>query len=347
MKGREIINNITQEKMPNIQQVREQILYQPIQAKRGFARLRLSTAAAIVAALIVFASAAYAVAGYQRVTTGGAWDIVILPNDEYGRQIYNHRNQSRITGRTVYWALGGNMYIGRINAETAQFINESLEGQIFTASGTAIDFELAVSMPGALSFGRHYLYDKGYTLYTADGYPVGSIILFRTEGGEPYKVYIRTKAHEEELWGFNSTYEEVQATLGEALRLPTAYIEIFQPPCFDLHNMRPYSQDAVWRASVRYSVSVISDIFDWCQDEMRITIESVWDNGGYPIWTIYYLGGEAIAHDIAGVTVYELNLPDTALHFMWVLDGLAYRLTPSPVFTPGQTMDVIYSMIAR
>jgi len=349
MKGQEIINHITHEKMPDVQQMREICLTQPVQAKRHFKRLRLSTAAAIVAVFVIFASVAYAIVdrAYQRVATGGMWDIVLLPDDDYGRQIYQERNEGRRTGHHVYWALGGNIYTGRINAEAARFINQQLEGQIFASDGSAIDFELAVSLPGILSFGRYHLDDRGNTLYTADGYPVGSISLFRTNDNELYSVAIRTQAQEEEIRGFNSSYEEVRAVLGKALRLPAVHIDKFQPPCFDLRDMWPHLPEPGWHVSVRYTINEITGIFDFCRYEIRIFIENTRGEDGPPLLTMYYLGGEAIARYIAGVTVYELNIPDHMLHFVWEKDGLAYRLTPSPVFTHEQIMEVIYSMVAR
>jgi len=78
---------------------------------------------------------------------------------------------------------------------------------------------------------------------------------------------------------------------------------------------------------------------------MSIFVENARYESGSSQATMYYLGGEAIAHDIAGITVYELNLPDTVQHFIWIHDGLVYRLTPSRRFTLGQTIDVIRSMI--
>jgi len=353
MKGNEIISRITQDKMPDIRQVRERCLSQPLR-KKSTKRLRLSTAAAIVAAFLVFATAAYAVADYRRVETGGAWDIVILPDDDYGRQIYHERNEGRRYGYSVYDALRDNMYIRRINAERARFINEGLAGRIFTADGTAIDFVLAVPMPGLLNFGRHHLDDRGNVLYTAGGHQIGTIILFSTRDGELYSVDIRTKEEEEAIWGFNSTYDEVMKAFEGAVRLPTAYAEMFQPPVFNLDSWQVHLHDderrvveggTATRATIRFNIAELSSIFDWCHDGMSIVIERARGEYERPSWTMYYLGGEAIPHDIAGVTVYELNLPETATHFVWTYSGLAYRFSPSRLFTHAQTMDVIRSMI--
>jgi len=345
MKGQEIINQLTQEKMPDIQQVRELCLNQPARAKKGIRHLRLSTAAAIVAAFLVFATAAYAVVDYRRVETGGNMDIVILPDNQYGRQLYHERNENRQIGRNIYWALSDNMYIGRITGAMAQFINGELTGQIFTAEGTPLDFELAVPRPGLLSFGNHHLDDRGYVLYNADGYEISSMVLFTDRDGEPSFIHINTRAHEEAVHGHNSTYEEVTTAFGRPVRLPTVHMENFQPPEFNLNNWQPYSREPEWHVRILYTVSELTGIFDFCRNEMRIFIQSERGENDQPLWTLYYLGGEVISHDIAGVIVYELNLPETTTYFVWTHDGLAYNFTPSPMFTNQQTMDVIRSMI--
>jgi len=349
MKGREIINRITREKMPDIEQVREACQTRPVQPRRGRKRLRLSVAAAFVAALVLFATAAYAIVDivYQRVDTGSGWDIVILPDDEYGRQIYYERRAEWTYGHFIYFPLGHNMYIRHISAGGAQFINERLEGLLFTADGTPIDFELAMPMQGAFNrlAGRHHIDDRGYVLYTSDGHPIGAISLHSSMDGDLLDVSIQTEEDIKASFGFNSSYEEARAAFGDALRLPTAHIERFFPPCFDLHEWWPHLHQTHWALTVRYNIRELRGIGDWCQYEMRIFVETARGEYDGQRWTSYHLGGEAIAHDIAGVAVYELNLPDTAIHFIWVHDGLAYRLNPSPTFTRAQTMEVIRSMI--
>ena len=95
---------------------------------------------------------------------------------------------------------------------------------------------------------------------------------------------------------------------------------------------------------MRYNVREVKSIFDFCSYAMHINVETARDEDS-PRGTLYVLGGEAISRYIAGVTVYEFNLPYTVIHFIWELDGLVYRFTPSRLFTPEQTMDVIRSMI--
>jgi len=347
MKGKEIINHITQEKMPDIQQIREKCLAEPSHTRRGFKRLRLSTAAAIVAAFLLFATAAYAIADrvYQRVETGGMWDIVLLPDDEYGRQVYLERNEGRMHGYMAYWALGGNVYIRRINAEAARFLNEQLAGQLFTADGATIDFEPFVSTPGIFNVGRHHLDNRGYVLYTADGDQVGAIYLLSNMDSELSYVRVSTRVEEESKWTYNSSYEEVIAALGSNLRLPTAHIDMFVAPSFDLSNNAHYLTEDRWRATAAYRTRELNSIMDWCRYAMIIFIENERVEYGGPRATRYYLGGELTIHDIAGITVYELDLPDTVTQFYWTYNGLAYMLQPSRAFTPEQTLDVIRSMI--
>jgi len=347
MKGREIINRITREKMPDIEQVREACQARPVQPRRGRKRLRLSVAAAFAAVLILFTAAAYAIAGmvYQRVETGTGWDIVILPNDEYGRQIYNEWSAGWITGRSIYWTICRNNHTDTFNAEAARFINEYLKGQVFTSDGTAIDFELAVPMTGIFSYRRHHIDDRRNTLYTADGHQIGCIMFFRTSDNEPHMVRIRTIAQVEAQYGFNSTYEEARAAFGEALRLPAAHTEMFVPPCFDLNDWQLHPYHSHLHLRVRYSTREPRGILDWCPDRMSITVETARDGYDGPHGTMYYLGGEATAHDIAGVAVYEINPWHSIRYFVWVHDGLAYRLNPPLSFSREMAMDIIRSMV--
>ncbi|MCL2404321.1 MAG: hypothetical protein FWC92_02110 [Defluviitaleaceae bacterium] len=353
MKGKEIITQITQETMPDIQQVRELCLAQPTPTKVGLRRLRLSTAAAIVAALFVFATATYAVVDwvYQRAETGGTWDIVILPNDDYGRQLFYERTEGRIYGHPIYFALDSdNMYIRRIDAQQAKLINQKLQGRVFMACGNVVDFDLVVPGSGIQRhLGRYVLDDRGYVLFTADGEPIGSIRVHSTRDGELLSVEIFTMAVEEAVWSFNSTYEEVAAAFGRDIRLPTAHMDRFIPPDFNLTSwqVHPYDYDDAmqYNAIVRFTTRELTSLLDVCNNEMRIFIENARSEDDPPMMTMYYLGGDMITHEIAGIIVYEISPYGFATHFVWEYDGLSYRFNPPSTFMPFMVMDMIRSMI--
>ena len=352
MQGKKIIHHITRGKMPDIQQVRENCLAQPAPA-RGFKRLRLSTAAAIVAAFLVFATAAYAVAGrvYQRVETGGNWDIVVFPDDEYGRLAYYEAWGDATRWTTfrslLYCGFSDDLRPWRVNADGARFINEDLVGRVFTACGAPIDFELAVRSPRLRDFRRYHFDSRGYALYTAGGLPIGEITIVSNADREFTGVEIQTKAQIVHMWGYNHTLEEVLEAFGRDIRLPVTYImDGFLPPRVRLHDrmLGSMSGGVEWEARITYSTRELRDIRDWCPQAMTIRVEVARDEDARRPWTMYYIG-EVITHDIAGVTVHELNLRDTVQHFIWQHDGLVYTLFPSRVHSHAQVLEVIRSMV--
>ena len=351
MKGSEIINHIARDKMPDIENVREICLSQPGSVSIA-RRIRLRTAVVFVAALVAFATVAYAVMDrlYQRVETGGIMDIVIFPDTPEGRQAYEEHTADRsiISGWLIYCGFTDNTHYNTVDAETVQFINDELDGQLFAANGDIIDFELLVPASGPSSFRQYQVDDRGQGLYTADGYRIGSILFMTCTNDEPYGVKIETKVFVEAEIGFNTTFEDAVAAFGKPFRLPTAHIDMFQPPRFNLTDLfRGRWHTPEWFVGVNFTVAELNHIRDWCFYSMRIIIERAKDEDDpYSRHaTVYFIGGEAIAHDIAGITVYELNLPERMLHFTWMHDGFVYNLYPSYKFTHDQTMDVIRSMI--
>ena len=341
MKGKEIIDQITKDRMPDIQQVLETCLNQPNHGRRGFSRLRLSTAVAIVAAFLVFATAAYAVAeiAYRRIETGSAMDLIVLPDDEYGRQLFHERTADWIMGRRIYSAFSDYAHVSCISERAARFVNRHLEGQIFVADGTAINFGLAVSMPEPFSLG-YRLDDRGNALYTADGYQIGKIILLTNNTGEYVDVIIRTVAEEEAALGYNATLEEIVSALGRDIWLPQVHIEVFRPPVFNLTRQH----DPDWSVRARFSTREIDSLHERWYDELNIAIVSARGEHS-PLLSIYILGGEVSTYDIAGVTVYKLILNEVFTQFFWAYDGLAYQLIPSSLHTLAQTLEVIRSMV--
>jgi len=340
MKGKEIINNIAQDKMPNIEAVRVLCQTQPAPAK---SRLRFKTVVAAVAVVVLLVTGVYAATEmvYRRVETGASFDIVILPDDEYGRQVYAEATEHNLTGYPVYWVLTDNQYIRRLDADAARFINEQVAGQIFMADGTPIDFEPVVSHSGIFTFGGYRFYDRGYELFTASGEPIGTIWLHVSRRGDLHSVQIHSLAEEASWRAGNATYADVVAAFGREPRLPTAYVDLFQAPRFRLTNF--YLPDgSAWNVVISYAMQELDNVFDLCRDELRIFVEKVSEDTWH---TRYYLGGEVIEHVIGEVIVYELRLPEMVTHFVWEYDGFSYSFWPSPLFTPQQTIEVIRSMI--
>ena len=344
MKGSEIINHITRDKMPDIGQIRERCMNQSNHARgSGFRTkpMRLSTAAALVLAFLVFSTAAYAVGNaiYQRINTGGTWDIVIFPDDSYGRQAYHERRGDSIA-HPIYNGLSRPLHLRHINLEMAQFINENLEGQIFNADGTAIDFELAVPMSNLT--GQHHLDNRGNVLYTVDGYAIGTIYIVTTMQDDFYGIWIRTKAEVEQSRDNTADYEEAMVVFDRPFRLPTAHMELFQSPIFSVNDIPPYFLEVV----VLYNVRELRSIFDTCPDSIRIFIEREKNEYDRPARVIYRLG-ETTTHDIAGTIVYEINVRDHVARFIWTHDGLVYTLQEPPTqgLAHEQIMDIIRSML--
>ena len=350
MKGNEIIRHITQSKIPDVRQVRDECLNQPTHT-RGFRRLRLSTAVAIAAAFLIFATAAYAVADrvYQRVETGGNWDIVVFPDDAYGRMAYDEAwGDIRFIHHhyPIYCSFTENLRVPPISAAGAQFINDELAGRIFTAGGALIDFDLAVRMPNFLDFRRYHLDSKGNALYTAGGHPVGTIYLVTDTQGERIRVDIQTAEQVIAAWGYNSTYDEIVEAFDTPIRLPSAHMDNFQAPAFRLDNRMRYSVcgGVEWEARITYNMRELRNIRDKCPHAMTIRIEAARDENDRRAWTMYYIG-EVIAHNIAGVAVHELNLVDTVHHFIWQHEDLVYTLFPSSRHNHAQILEVIRSMV--
>ena len=389
MKGQEIINHITKEKMPDIEKVREQCINQPARAKVGARRLQLSTAAAVVAALLVFSTGLYAVGNaiYQRFDIGGSVEIVLLPDDDYGRQVFEEWRDGRFTvGNTIYYSRSRQLCADRhvdgvvsrftvvpgeeqvLNVSTiapkhTQAIREMLAGKIFTADGNEIDFDIVVpttpemiQVSSRLYNNQYFIYDRGMTLYTAEGYSIGLIYLHLSAvfneqsitSGEPVQIVIRTEAELDYI--FSYTYEDAAYIMGQDLRLPTTHVEIFQPPMINVSRI-PICDTVydlgIW---VFYNVNEVHLRREWCLQAMTITVERPRDDNR-DADTQYQIGGEIKEHDIAGVTVYEIiticsiwGMTEWS-RFTWIYDGLVYTLHPSPALTHEKTMDVIRSMI--
>ena len=386
MKGSEIINHITRDKMPDIEQIRERCMNRSNHARgSGFRTrpMRFSTAAALVIAFFVFSTAAYAIGSaiyqrFDRFDTGGRMDIVLLPDDDYGRQVLAEWRETFTVGTTLYYSRASYVNehrdgvtsrfasvpgteqvlgVGVIEARHVQAVREMLAGKIFTAEGNEIDFELIVPTTEEMRLissrynNRYYIYDRGNTLYTADGYAIGAIHLHSSYPRiEPVRVTIITEA---ELDYFHLyTYDEAAYFLGSDFRVPVAHVEMFQPLIINIHR----SVDLRGHVSEFRGISLLFNIHEihprreWCSQPMSIIIERIRDEYSNAAHTQYGLGGEIVEHDMAGVTVHEIITLCVfgifqQVKFSWIYDGLVYTLRPSPALTHEQTMDVIRSMI--
>lgn len=330
MNGREIINHIVREEMPDLEQVRN-ICVQQSNVISCPKRIRWSVAAAF-AAVLVLATAAYAVGiVINRLDTGGGAEFIMTP---YDSPEYQEHRANMVAAWPLYVSNNSPESVLRVfspdslahfDADATLVINKLLAGRIFIAYGTA--FELMAAVP-SLS-GVYQADSRGNVLFNEDGYEIGIIYVNATLDKEPVSVDIFTLA---EIEGGNapSTHDEARVFLGRDFRLPTAYTDGFQPPRFYLSDLRGV-------VHVRY-------MREQPYGYMHLTIEHIRGESEQAIG-VFVADGEITALEIAEATVYRIDVGGVASRFVWQHDGLVYVLYPSRILTDLQHKQIIRSML--
>ncbi|MCL2500990.1 MAG: hypothetical protein FWE90_11765 [Defluviitaleaceae bacterium] len=353
MKGNEIMNHITRDKMPDMEQVREICHTQTAQTawqRPSVRRLRWYTAAIITAVSLAFASTAYAVGVMiyerSRLDTGGTWEYVFVPEDDpeyiqrrddahYGRLIYNSPNA------VIPWRF---LYDDRYfydEPENAAAINGMLSGKVFLADGSPFPYDLLVhgtfTLPavnpewadyGPFIFEGYHIDSRGHLLYNAAGEEIGYIRAW-SQHSKILRLEILTVEEYEEKEGYKNTFEEAVAFLGREPRLPAVNTEKLNPPIFDIKS---------W-----VSVMYVCNDTNLMNRSVRIHIENARGSGEIP-WERSFPGAAA-EYTIVNTTVFKITGHNYATHFIWLHDGLVYRMYPPTDASDDWIRDVIGSLV--
>ena len=341
MKGQDLVNRLARDGMIDIEQVRENCHRQYVQQKPFVKKLRWSTAA-VVAACFVFATVVYAATVLtERFDTGGSMSLTPVA---YDSTEFQEQQASTFFGRSIYANSRADFlppfirfvsydHFEGFDSGTAQLINEALAGKIFTADGAP--FVLMVPMPNQ----DLYRAERGSVLYNANGYEIGMITTVTTYDGEFTAfdcdgllwVEILTVTDLINQFEFSATYEEAIMFLGRNFRLPTAHVDAFNPPKFQVEG----SIETIGRVNIRYvrGDELFGDLF--------LSVENIRDESLEPAHL--YFVGEITRFEIAGVTIHRI-IPHNA--FWWIHDDLVYSLSLSAgTFTDRQIEEIIRSMI--
>jgi hypothetical protein len=222
--------------------------------------------------------------------------------------------------------------------EEAATIREMLYGQIFDAYGEPID--LLVRDRGGRYRSRN---SRNYTLYTAEGYEIGTINLVRDIDSEafntppfpslfpPDRAEITTREEFEARVGFQYAQAQAEEILGRAIRVPV--VPGFSEPQFRIGNNLPSVTIAIYREITPWSIPL----------QVRVTLPRGEDQEPF----------ERLA--VGAVTLFYIN--DTRVYraaqqsghvcphvsYHWAYGGLVYEFAvPRRVYL---TNDEIHTLI--
>lgn len=338
MKGKEIISYIHRDKMPDIEQVRENCHRQYVSRNRK-KRLRLSTAVAAMVVCLLLSGIAYAVVDYvsERLDIGGSYEFVIVPDDFYEREGTISLQYLYISGQPAEQQ-------PQFDAKTAKILNELLSNKFFTVDGAT--FELIVPVSGLFSK-KYRADDKGNVLYNSDGYEIGSILFESAIGSDPHSIHIWTKEEVEKQLGYNSTHEEAVSLLGKDFRLPIIYTEGLEPPVFQLTDIEEaFIINNENQELLPYEVKRVQVWFGGTPG-MSFTIERIRSENN--VTTPWHIPGGVIEEfEISGTKIYKISANFGDGFYLWVHDGLIYmfhRVDLPDAFTEEQCEEIIASMI--
>ena len=359
MKGKDIISYIHRDKMPDIQQVRNQCIQQEIgKAKINMGRLRWSTAAAVLAVFLILSTTVYAaVLIYQRLDTRGMTEYVAMSAEDYQAWLSGllHSNAlyispSGVQRFTNFWGPSDRpLATWHLDSAVAQQVNMMLEGRVFTNQGEP--FQLMTETQAGLTT-LYAADDRGYTLYCHDGKEIDTIRLWITGDGSPYRVDIYNVGDLCDRFGYTYTREDA-LQLMSGLRFPDVYgldeplFRVYYIPgeyltCFHCRGeMLPTIRRVVMR--YRYvgqcwdSAFVISVEYQRADDAN--TCSQCIGLRETPIFE-----GRFREHIIAGTVVHEVIERRRTVRFVWQHDGLVYTLIPLDADFE-QSMEAICRMV--
>ena len=357
MKGKEIINYIHKDKMPDIRQVRERCIQQEEGRLENRRWLRFSTVAAALVAVLVLSTTVYAAAMLfnQRLDIGGPGEYIIMTAEEYDRW---HDNENITFSRALYVGPSGLLrlanffgddyervpYSWRLDSETTQWVNAMLESRIFTACGEP--FQLMAPDSDGPDPTLYRADDRGYIIFCRDGNEIDTIRLSVTYDGRPRRLDIYKVGDLCDRFGYVNTQEEAMAVMS-ALRLPT--VEGLRAPMFLVYDFPRYYwicgccdtereiHPAIRRGFVRYN-----HIGQARDSAFAITVVFVREDGENP-HERPILDGSFREHVIAGTIIHEI-IERGHSRFTWQYDGLVYTFLPL-YWTLEQSMEAIRSMV--
>jgi len=355
MKGKEIINYIHRDKMPDIERVREKCHGQP-GAGSNIRRLRWSTVAA-VAACLLFASAVYAagIMVYERFDTGGSTEYVFVP---YDSPEYQERLIDAIVSQPIYYGRHFDSdysfpykFEWYCEEETAHFLIQMLAGKVFTSDGGPFEL-MTVNYDPFNDTCTFKAGDRGNVLYNADGCEISIIYLDYVRDKElrlvTQGVTIMTIDEYEERFGFHDSYEDAAALFGRDIRLPAVHMERFETPMFQVWDTSDTWRDGEsgeWLFFKHKRVQVWFPVIahEWSDTGMYLIVEKERNEHTDPL--LWYIPGGIEEFEITGTAVHKITSQGYAVSFNWIHDGLVYILYPTNILTDEQIKEIIRSMI--
>ena len=359
MNGKDFLNRLAREKMPDPEQTRDQVRtrYEAegvASAQHGsfFKRLQWRMAVLIAAASLIFAGAATAVGiatseRIEHVDVGGSAKIILLPYDCQEAREYIRSNL--MTMSSIYIspnANSGRHFLGALTSTNdALRMNEELAGQLFLADGSLFPYVFVVGSAGLFQGDA-----RGHALFDANGNEIYEIIAWRIDNG-PLELQIETVVHHEmrnEWENRNASFEDAVTALGVTFTLPSMVADTFHPPTFhviNLHTIRGWVQ-------VRY-IELERNNDTTSSRDIVINIEPLRTDDTNPFTHI--IPGNAEALENAGTTVYRITAYRRSPSYVWAHNGLAFELSPPSsgfmawgsqyLFTDEQIYQIIAEML--
>ena len=308
----------------------------------------------VIVFAIAMSGAAYAISQFNmrvvgqtdNVNIGAAWKLVAVPEDYY-------ETSETVLTSMFYRTDFKKEQLPRFIEEKAQALRALLAKEIYSSDGEP--FDLMVLDPGT---NEYYADDRGLKIYNEAGEELARIEWDRIgNNGEPIGLQFYTKAEadaqrEAELTGkygikVTSDYTEAAQQLGKDFRLPTVYIDDFDPPEYRIHErftpilgnidgVIEYGDTFGAAVYVRYNGN--PGLYFFVEEIIGDTTPREWETPGALI-------EECI---IATKTVYRVTDSDL-VRYVWEHDSLIYMLFQSRIdtneFSDEQFMEIILSMI--
>lgn len=356
MNGKELLTRLAHEKMPDPDQVRNQIHaceetreVLAFAAARGsfLRRLRWRTAVLIAAASLIFAGAATAVGiaiydRIDRVDVGGGAELVLLPYDCPEAQEYQRSQLSFMVPLFVNPNTTDEMHwVGALSdAEDARRLNDELAKKLFLADGSPFPYDFIVGDSGGFFRGNA----RGHVLFDANGNEIYAILAWQ-HGSDPFTLSIQTvpQMDERQAWEIrNASLEHALYVLGAEFALPTVDEDLFNAPTFHVLNFYSFR-----RVQVRYLDQSGPDN-RYSSRDIVINIEPLRDDGTVP-FTRTVLGTAEVL-EVAGTTVYRITSGSGHMRradYVWSHNGLAFELYPPTGWGSEFTEEQIYDLIAE
>jgi len=348
MNGKEFLNKLAREKMPNIDQVRDQIhaheemqvaLAASVPRRSFFKRLQWRTAVLITAASLIFAGAVTAVGvvmhdRVEHVDVGSPTKIVLLPYDCPEAREYAGNNIRRFA--FIYISSNSDRNrnsLGLIaNSHNVRLLNEELAAQLYLADGSPFPYPFMVSIGNGFYRGHA----RGHVLFDASGNEIYEMNVM-WQGDELYQLSIQTAPQDDRFVQENrdASFADAVAVLGVAFTLPDVDAEQFQPPTF--HTI---GADGFGFVQVRFSERNSIDDAPSSRD-IAINIQPQRADGEEPSARIMLGAAEIL--EIAGTTVYRIVDDRRIRLYIWAHNGLAFELIPPVTGSFGRGLQHLFT----